>query len=103
MLGTEDHTSEVASIATPNSTLEQKIETMTKALADLATKVSNLSMHMKEIDGRTTPSVSATSNHPGFPYGLPSYGGILETQAPSTSTSTIPPPTASAFPPHPTI
>jgi hypothetical protein len=83
MPGNDDNTaSEVASAAAPNTTsaaLEQKLDTMTKALADLATRVFNLALHVTEIDGRTTPIVSAARNHPGFPYGLPGYGGIPET------------------------
>jgi hypothetical protein len=102
MPGNDDNTaSEVASAAAPNTisaALEQKMDTMMKALAHLATKVSNLALHVTEIDGHTTPIVSAASNHPGFPYGLPGYGGIPETQAPSTSTR--PPPAIAHH--HPT-
>jgi hypothetical protein len=83
MPGNDDNTaSEVASAAAPNTTsaaLEHKMDTMMKALVDLATKVSNLALHVTKIDGRTTPIVSAAGNHLGFPYGLPGYGGIPET------------------------
>jgi hypothetical protein len=94
MPGNDDNTaSEVASTATPNrsrATLEQKIDTITNALVELVTRVSNLAMHVIEIDGRTTPIVSTTGNNPGFRYGIPGYGGIPETQAPSTSTMPLP-------------
>ena len=75
MPGNDDNTaSEVASAAAPNTTsaaLEQKLDTMTKALVDLTTRVTNLALHVTEIDARTTPIVSAVANHPRSPYGLP--------------------------------
>jgi hypothetical protein len=84
----DDTSSEIASAnaaTTTNSTLEQKIDNMTKVIADLATKVLNLSLHVIEIEDRTVHIVSPISNPLGCPCGLPGYGGILELPATSAS------------------
>jgi hypothetical protein len=94
----DDTSSEIAfanAAAATNSALEQKIDNMTKVIADLATKVLNLSLHVIEIEDHTVHIVSPISNPLGCPCGLPGYGGISELPA----TSATAPPFAFAAPP----
>lgn len=98
MPGSDDTTSEIASATTAvptNSALEQKIDTMTKVIADLAAKVSSLSLHVTDIDS-CTAHIAAPISIPL--YGLPGYDRIPELPATSAAAQ----PTTSTAPPLPT-
>jgi hypothetical protein len=118
MPGNDNNTSDVAlapATSSTNAALEQKIDTMTMALADLTTDITHM------ISRPPTPPPPPASIVPtSFPYGLPSYGEIpplsntamppipsppiITTAAPLPSTSTnLPTPTSALLPPTPTI
>jgi hypothetical protein len=117
MPGNDDNTSDVASAAATNSAnaaLEQKIDTMTKALADLTTAITQM------ISRPPTPPPPASTSPTSIPYGMSGYGGIpplsnpaappipsppiTTTAAPLRSTSTnLPPPTSALLPPTSTM
>jgi hypothetical protein len=89
MLGNDDNTSDVASAVATNSAnaaLEQKIDTMTKALADLTTAITQMISRPP-----TPPPPPASTSPTSIPYGMPGYGGI-----PPLSNPVAPPITISA-------
>lgn len=59
------------SVATNITGSDQKLDHILKIVTDLATKFSDLSTHVTDIESRPAISTPFPTNPPDFPHGLP--------------------------------